>query len=73
MLLWQRVETVKQGLEEFINILLTKPATAGDEALCTFLNVPPVAVLYGLVWMISCMCVRIDWYTGARNMQSPLA
>ena len=60
MPLRQRVEAIRQGLEDFINILLTKPETAGDEALCAFLQIPAVAALHGLVWMMAHMCARMS-------------
>jgi len=45
----QRIEAVRRGLEDFINLLLSNAETAGDEYLCAFLGIPPVAALHGLV------------------------
>lgn len=45
----QRVEVLRQGLEDFLNIMLQSPMTAGDDSLCAFLEIPPVAALHGLV------------------------
>ena len=45
----QRIEAVRRGLEDFINLLLSNAETAGDEYLCAFLEIPPVAALHGLV------------------------
>ena len=56
----QRVEIIRRGLEDFINILLTQPPTAGDEAVCAFLQIPAVAALHGLVWMMARMHVCTD-------------
>ena len=44
----QRIEAVRQGLEDFINSLLSRAEVAGDPSLCAFLEVPSCATLHGL-------------------------
>ena len=42
-----RHETIRKGLEMFVNTMLATPHRAGNSALCTFIGIPPEAAMHG--------------------------